>query len=348
MKFKEMAKNIDINIPSGMIPSFESSNIFEGLPYAPKPLVDSSIKSQAPRSVLVLGNGFDLDLGLNTSYENFVNSDYWPFNRSVFYDKGSLPHFLNNHLGKIGTWYDLEEALAGFASQCIHPEDYLIEKDKAFFKTLIQKLKEYIQSQEDSFVDIMERDRHTKRMTPAHYVLSKFLQKEIRSIYTFNYTNLYRIANKLIIGFDDDFTHIHGSLAKDNIILGTGEQRNLDDNYFDFYKSASPYYESNNLVEDLNSADEVYIFGHSLGLNDHDYFSDFFKMASTNVHRPFHSGKLKVRIFTLDDKSEMKIKKQLMCLTEKHLTGLYAHCDFEILKTSNTYQADWMCSKSIF
>lgn len=307
------------------------------------PIFDSS-----PSSVLILGNGFDLGLGLNTSYENFVNSDYWPFNKFGSYDKGSLPHFLNNHLGNIGTWYDLEEALAEFASQCIHSEDYLIEKDKTFFKTLIQKLKEYIQSQEDYFVDIMDSDIHTKRPIPAYYVLRKFLQKEIRSIYTFNYTDLYRIANKLIPGFDDDFTHIHGSLAKNNIILGTGEQRNLDDNYFEFYKSASPYYESNDLVKDLNSADEVYIFGHSLGLNDHDYFSDFFKMASTNVHRPFHSGKLKVRIFTLDEKSEMNIKKQLMRLTEKHLTGLYAHCDFEILKTSNAYLADWMCSKYNF
>lgn len=125
-----------------------------------------------------------------------------------------------------------------------------------------------------------------------------------------------RIARQLILGFDDSYTHIHGSIGNSNIILGTGDQRDIKDDYFNFYKSASPHYESTNLVEDLNSADEVYIFGHSLGLNDHDYFSEFFKMASKSAHRPFASGKIKVRIFTYDDKSEIAIKKQLMNLTE--------------------------------
>lgn len=304
-----------------------------------KPIIDTT-----PKSVLILGNGFDLDLGLNTSYEDFVKSNYWPFKKSNYYEEGSLPLFLNNYLGKIGTWYDLEEALAKFASKCVHSQEYLINRDKEYFQILIKKLKEYLQSQEESFVEMMHGDNHTKRMTPAHYVLETFQRKEVRSIYTFNYTNLYRIANKLILGFDDEYTHIHGALAKDNIILGTGDQRNLDDNYFEFYKSASPRYESNDLVEDLNSADEVYIFGHSLGLNDHDYFSDFFKKASKEVNRQ----KIKIRIFTYDEKSAMDIKKQLMILTEKHLTGLYAHSDFEILKTCNSCLADWMNSKYKF
>ena len=340
---------MDFNIPQNMLPSFDFSKIAEQLPRIPETLIQSPIVNQTPKSVLILGNGFDLDLGLKTSYKDFVESSYWPFEKSNCYEENTLPYFLNDCLGKVDTWYDLEEALAKFASQSNgHIENYIIEKNKAFLKILIQKLREYLKNQEDSFVEMMCENTHTKRKTSAHYVLEQFLQKEIRSIYTFNYTNLYRIANKLILGFDDTYTFVHGSLAKDNIILGTGDQRNLNDEYFDFHKSASPYYESNDLVVDLNSADEVYIFGHSLGLNDHDYFSDFFKMASTNVHRTFHSGKLKVRIFTLDEKSEMNIKKQLMRLTEKHLTGLYAHCDFEILKTSNAYLADWMCSKYNF
>lgn len=336
---------MDINIPNYTIPSFDLSKIAEGLPYEPRSIVGSSILNQTPSSVLILGNGFDLDLGLKTSYEDFVNSSYWPFEKSDYYDEGSLPQFLNNCLGKIGTWYDLEEALAKFASQCVHSQEYLIKKDKEYFERLIKKLKEYLQSQENSFVEMMNGSHRTERVSPAHYVLDKFLEKEVRTIYTFNYTNLYRIANKLILGFQDDYTHIHGSLVRNNIILGTGDQRNLDDNYFEFYKSANPHYKSNNLVDHLNSADEVYIFGHSLGLNDHDYFSDFFKMASRGAHRPFPSRKTKIRIFTLDDQSAMEIKKQLMILTERHLTGLYAHSDFEILKTCNLCQADWMNSK---
>ena len=70
-----------------------------------------------------------------------------------------------------------------------------------------------------------------------------------------------------------------------------------------------------------------------------------FKKASKEVHRRFISRKIKIIIFTLDDKSEIEIKKQLMRLTEKHLVGLYAHCDLKILKTCNEFLSDWMNPK---
>lgn len=331
---------MDINMPNDMIPSFDLSKITESLPRIPETLIQSPIMNQTPKSVLILGNGFDLDLGLKTSYKDFVKSNYWPFGKRNNYRIGSLPQFLDRHLGVIGTWYDLEEILAKFASQRGRSVRELIDEDKAAFKELIQSLKEYLQSQEDSFIE----GENTDLVTPASFFMSLFLQKENHSIYSFNYTNVCRIFSKINSCFEKvcTCTHVHGSLAHGNIILGAGDQRDLNDNYFEFYKSASPHYESNNLVEDLNSADEVYIFGHSLGLNDHDYFSDFFKKASKEVYRPFLSRKIKIRIFTLDDKSEIEIKKQLMRLTEKHLIGLYAHCDFKILKTSNEFQTTWM------
>ena len=31
-----------------------------------------------------------------------------------------------------------------------------------------------------------------------------------------------------------------------------------------------------------------------------------------------------------------------MTLTDNHLIGIYAHCDFKILKTSKKYQSDWL------
>lgn len=300
------------------------------------------LMSKTPKSVLVLGNGFDIDLGMNTKYESFVNSEYWPFKKSNESKDDSLPSFLNHGLREIDTWYDLEEALAKFASKTSkNLTSEQIAKTKDDYTILCQALESYLKKEEDAFIARMKKSR-TRRMRPAHRLLQYFLHKEIRSIYTFNYTSIRRIANALILDLNDECTQIHGSLDEANIILGAGDQRNLDDKYFGFYKSANPYYESNNLVEDLNTADEVYIFGHSLGLNDHDYFSDFFKMASKAVHRPYSPGKIKLRIFTYDDNSEMAIKKQLMKLTDKHLLGLYAHCDFKILKTCEKYQDDWM------
>ena len=94
---------MDINMPNDMIPSFDLSKITEGMPYDPNSPVGTSIMSQTPRSVLILGNGFDLDLGLNTRYEDFVNSDFWPFKRVSELDENSLTaHYIHSDVKSVG------------------------------------------------------------------------------------------------------------------------------------------------------------------------------------------------------------------------------------------------------
>lgn len=207
---------------------------------------------------------------------------------------------------------------------------------------MIKSLKEYLQAQEDEFCKKMDTTMHAKRDTPARNVLQKIIRnKKEYKIYTFNYTNVYRIARKIILEAEGKmFFHIHGSIRDNNIILGTGDQREINPAYFGFYKSANSSYASSNLVEDLAEADEVYIFGHSLGTNDHDYFYDFFQDC-IHYHKE-NNCKRKIRIFTYDVNSELEIKKQLMKLTNKHLIGLYAHCDVKILRTCREYQDSWM------
>ena len=283
-------------------------------------------------SILIIGNGFDLDLGIKTKYIDFANSEYWPFEERVSFEENTLPFFLNSRKNKVETWFDLEELLAKFArDNSIFSKEKIIDTMREF-EILKKRLKEYLEKQEDVFFEEMKENTQTKKM--SHSILQDFLKMQGRKIYTFNYTNTQKIAKSLISGFEDNVTHIHGSIKENNIILGTGDQRDIPDPFFQFYKSASPNYSSNNLVEDLNNADEIYIFGHSLGRNDHDYFSDFFKMASSNPKVPQYSKKIKIRIFTYDNNSEIDIKKQLMALTNRHLIGLYAHCDFKIIKTN--------------
>lgn len=283
-------------------------------------------------SILIIGNGFDLDLGIKTKYIDFANSEYWPFKERFSFEENTLPYFLNSHKNNVETWFDLEELLAKFARDNSILSKEKINETMRNFEILKKKLKEYLEKQEDVFFEEMKGNTQTNKV--SHLILQVFLKMQGRKIYTFNYTNTQKIAKSLISGFEDNVTHIHGSIKKNNIILGTGDQRDIPDPFFQFYKSASPNYSSNNLVEDLNNADKIYIFGHSLGRNDHDYFSDFFKKASSNNKIPQYSKKIKIRIFTYDNNSEIDIKKQLMALTNRHLTGLFAHCDFKIIKTS--------------
>ena len=66
-------------------------------------------------SILIIGNGFDLDLGIKTKYIDFANSEYWPFKERFSFEENTLPYFLNSHKNNVETWFDLEELLAKFA-----------------------------------------------------------------------------------------------------------------------------------------------------------------------------------------------------------------------------------------
>lgn len=235
-----------------------------------------------PFSLLILGNGFDKDLGMKTAYRDFAESTFWPFTNLSNKDQGSLACFLNERKEDVNTWFDLEELLAEFA-QNINKTIEQAEKDFQDLDKVIKSLKEYLQAQEDEFCKKMDTSMHAKRDTPARNVLQRFLKnKEIHSIYTFNYTNVYRIAMEIMFEAEGKmFSHVHGSIKDNNIILGTGDQREFNPAYFGFYKSANSSYKSSNLVEDLAKADEVYIFGHSLGTNDHDYFLIFSRTVYT-------------------------------------------------------------------
>ena len=302
-------------------------------------------ESYTPFSLLILGNGFDKDLGMKTSYRDFAESTFWPFPTVSTEAQDSLAYFLNECKNDVTTWFDLEELLAVFAKKSKASNEQ-VKRDFQELAILTNSLKDYLQSQEDKFCKKMDSSRHAKRDIPARNVLQRFIRnKKGNRIYTFNYTNAYRIAKRIVLeAKNTDFLHVHGAIKDDDIILGTGDQREFNPAYFGFYKSANSAYKSSKLVEDLALADEVYIFGHSLGTNDHDYFYDFFQDCTHYRLNPNNHKQRKIRIFTCDDKSELEIKKQLMTLTDKHLIGLYAHCDFKILKTCPEYQDSWMLS----
>lgn len=44
-------------------------------------------------TTLVIGNGFDLDLGMNTRYSDFAKSEYWP--KDVSSSSHNLQQYLN-------------------------------------------------------------------------------------------------------------------------------------------------------------------------------------------------------------------------------------------------------------
>ena len=124
---------------------------------------------------------------------------------------------------------------------------------------------------------------------------------------------------------------MHGSCEEGSIILGTRDDIELNANYDFFQKSFDPRFNPPALVEVLREADEIIIFGHSIGENDSQYFKAFFKQQTDFAH-PHRKD---ITIFTWDNESEMQIKRSLQNMTDGNLSTLYGLNNIQIIKTGN-------------
>ena len=281
--------------------------------------------------VLIIGNGFDLDLGMNTRYSDFAKSKIWEntFHDDLnVYDKSTLIGFLYAEKEKQG-WFDVEQSLLDYALQKKSENfisETMIDEDKAAYHKLSQALSMYLQKEQDAY-------------TPKNCVASQVLEAIIsngyfRSIYSFNYTSLAHIArlNKMSLG-ESKVIHVHGDLANNDIILGIMADTSVyvPDCYSFFYKDNSLNYHSNNMAKDLEDADELVFFGHSINGMDFDYFKDFFtKQAGMKGE----NKRKKITIFTYDENSDMKIRNSIrkIGISPRHLFNKNDLC---FIHTSN-------------
>lgn len=334
------------------------------------------------RIVLVLGNGFDLDLGLKTSYKDFWESENCP---------KDYPAPLIAHLNQrwpdnreAVKWYDLENELLNYYLGLSDPErgvDIISSEEKELLKEfssygyqcgwyndkleLLQSLvnKGVLQYRQDPLPRMLEHYKEDALQSPiwrdrkalnlikeglCNYLQSisgeSFAQDTVAlnvlfatnfaresgnslSIYTFNYTPIPVI-------YSDDFQnvihYVHGECKKGNIIIGTRDDGEYVNSYDFLQKSFDSHFNPPPLVADLLEADEVVIFGHSIGENDRQYFKAFFKQQ-TDFERPLRKG---ITIFTWDENSEVEIKRSLQKMTDNNLSTLYGLNQVEIIKTS--------------
>ncbi len=283
------------------------------------------------KRTLVIGNGFDLDAGLHTSYKNFAASDYWPFKNAKQINNHNTLAYELDQATYLNTWFDVEETLYLYARKQIGELRLIGGKieceDKRSFILLHDSLINYLKNEEESFEP--NEDSIASKLLMAFNV-----ENEGNKIYSFNYTNLDHIADKFKYWSTINSDYIHGSIHSGHIILGVGDKRELKDDYFYMHKIASHYFRSHDIIPDMLQSDEVIIFGHSLGFNDYPYFMPFFEEASKyNPNR-----RRKITIFTRDEESELTIKRHLFDLTQRELTMLYAMNDFNIFCTADKKQ----------
>lgn len=303
--------------------------------------------------LLIIGNGFDLDLNLKTSYKSFVESTefkehlkdgeveslirdtqdfiYKDFvQRSQFlYKQGTKSIFpMLAAKTSLQNWIDIEQQLALIAHNrknigyAIHNGVELLDLlpiEKKSFYELHSCLKNYL--------DGLPYEQISKGSSA--YRLFSILNQypEFVHVKSFNYTVWDKIfKNKTQIIPE----HIHGRLDDSSLIIGIQDNIDIAPEYNYMIKTFSENFRSHDLIPELRSADEVIFFGHSFGETDYHYFEDFFK-RQTNPDTA-RIG-LPLSIFTLNRDTRMNILEQLRVMNNKRTDYLYALSNLNIFMT---------------
>ena len=271
------------------------------------------------KRTLIIGNGFDLDAGLKTSYGDFVRSSFWPFNHSSeVYGHDTLASYLRKK-SQLNTWFDVEMAIYEYAKEglgraTIHGFN-MGDQDKADFEKLKSSLTDYLHNQENTF-------EKSQSSTAIGLLYALLTCSDNLKIYSFNYTDLRQIGRRFAINEEIICEHIHGSISGNDIILGIGDKSDINPHYFYFKKVAAPNFASHPIISDIVDSDEVIIFGHSLSSNDHPYFIPYIhSLLDYNILR---KNRRRLVIFTRSENDRIEIKKQFETLTDNRVTLFYS------------------------
>lgn len=286
-----------------------------------------------PKRLLIIGNGFDIDLGLRTRYSDFAKSNIWEklMRNTHGFDQDLLAAL--REAKEKEAWFDIEKTMNEYV-RAIRPESLttdLVDKDKKNFIEVTKALDKYLKDEQKS-----------RTLESNHYaaqVLRLIADVGGFEYYTFNYTSLGDIAISCGIKIDTSrITHVHGSLENDSIILGvlTDPANQLHEQYSFMYKDNGRFYMSNNMYEDFDKADDIIFFGHSINGMDFPYFKDFF-IKQSGMGGEYKSKH--ITIFTYDDDSNQQIRNSIRN-AQVDLTQLFNKNKIQIIQTKQMYDHD--------
>lgn len=132
-------------------------------------------------------------------------------------------------------------------------------------------------------------------------------------VFTFNYTDLGRLH--AYIGAKSPMykvSYVHGQLENNSIVLGFG-QTELPNEELDFMvkHQSGTNNRKTEIREVLEAAEEVVIFGHTLGDSDHTYFQKFFQREVSQYRK-----NIPINIITYNAKSKRQINREINLMTD--------------------------------
>ncbi len=277
--------------------------------------------------VFIIGNGFDVDLGFNTKYANFVESD----NFKELVNDGS---YLAIHIEKIFSnserlWVDIE---LEFISYLENRGVGIINFKDEYIK-LCSALTDYLKS-----IDFSKIDHNSA----AYSMLKENIKKgDPFIVFDFNYTpTAETILREIGIPEEDISSRLkkmHGTIKKNDIIFGIQDNVEFSQEKRFIKKSHKDNYLGHEGIEDAfkRTGREMFIFGHSLGKTDEMYFAGAFSYFTYNdIKRT--AGKMSLNLYYHKEESKEILKDRIDELSNGKVSKLKINFDIKYLPTHTT------------
>jgi len=253
--------------------------------------------------VYLIGNGFDLNLGLKTGYYDFYKK--YIKQKSKNDDEKNFKAELTKTLsGKDKKWSDFESAFGQYAGEFEDEKRYI-----TLYDDIVDSLSKYIQSQNKEF-DLIKEDQmklkndlfnFDKYLSNSDKQIFMKLKREyswssyVANVISFNYTqtfeNLFCYKNhELVVGNRGSYNnilksvmHIHGTTTK-NLVLGVYDKEQINNLQFQknknlqdclikpqIYKNLGHMLDTDALAL-IKEANSICVFGMSFGTTDRGWW----------------------------------------------------------------------------
>lgn len=224
---------------------------------------------------IIIGNGFDLDLGLATSYKDFIDSHYFLSKMTMTVinnpHESNLYNYLKKEILRDSKWNDIECSLKQYAKRgkIIFPA---LRRTHEVDNVSSPECLQYFDNLKSSITNyLLSIDYNRINRESTAYQLAKFISIAPNvDVFSFNYTFPEKFLPELKL--DGKIKHLHGDIDSD-IVLGFDDSPDEDESYSYMRKSSQNNILRNNFINNLNHVDELIVFGHSFGVTDKDYFS---------------------------------------------------------------------------
>lgn len=292
---------------------------------------ESEKKEDQKSNYVIVGNGFDLNLGLKSSYNNFLEEtirQYRLYDNNLLYEFNNL--FIKEFDGKELNWSDFETIFENqiieinksyMQSNSDYTNNFRVDKINRNLRELEKLFYHYIKKEYENWTE----NRKNKKSKINRFYKELFSNKDTH-ILSFNFTNALKDVLKENGITNSNNYQLHGSLKDNNIIFGGGftgseglKNVNLNDSLTNdklVRMKNDPTLFSNrqrliqNLKANKNESFNLFIMGHSIIGSDFIFLKPFFEKAHKIYlfyHEKDYSTKLQYFIKQLGREQAEKI-----------------------------------------